>query len=134
VSKASPSRGLIWATRGRSWGFRFLLDGGFRDPLLPYDHGFSGLEGLSEGWRRVGTNVALRIQDPEERRDLSGRLILHEFVVPAPLSNQVTSVEDGLILIWPLVSGIFERVWDGPNPPSADAIRSAVDRADPGSA
>jgi len=134
VSKASPSRSLIWATRGRSWGFRFLLDGGFRDPLLSYDRGFSGLEGLSEGWRRVGTNVAVRIQDPEERRDSSGRVILHEFVVQAPLSKQVTSVEDGLMLIWPLVSGVFERVWDEPDPPPADAIRSAVDRADPSSA
>ena len=134
MSEFSLSRSLIWATRGRSWGFRFLLDGGFRDPLPSYESGFSGLEGLSEGWSRLGTNVALRIQDPQERRDSAGRVILHEFVVQAPLSKQVTSVDDGLRIIWPLVGGVFQQVWDEPNPPSADAIRSAVDRADPSSA
>ena len=28
---------LIWATRGRSWGFRFLLKGGLSDPLMAYE-------------------------------------------------------------------------------------------------
>ncbi len=127
--ETSLSRRLIWATRGRSWGFRFLLDGGFRDPLPSYEDVFAGLQGLSEGWSRTGTSVALRIQDPEERRDSAGRVILHEFVVQAPLSNQVTSVEEGLAIVWPLVSGVFGQVWDDPTPPSAEAIRTAVDRA-----
>ena len=30
----SRAMSLIWATRGRTWGFRFLLNGGFADPLL----------------------------------------------------------------------------------------------------
>ena len=25
---------LIWATRGRTWGFRFLRDGGFEEPRV----------------------------------------------------------------------------------------------------
>ena len=35
--------GLIWATRGRTWGFRFLLDGGQADPLTTYERAFARL-------------------------------------------------------------------------------------------
>ena len=32
---------LIWATRGRSWGFRFLLNAGLPDPLADYERSFA---------------------------------------------------------------------------------------------
>ena len=54
---------VVWATRGRSWGFKFLLDGGFADPLQSYDRAFAGTEGESTVCRRVGTHVALRFPD-----------------------------------------------------------------------
>ena len=38
---------LIWATRGRTWGFRFLRDGGFPDPLPVYDLAFSRASRMS---------------------------------------------------------------------------------------
>ena len=44
---------LIWATRGRTWGFRFLRNGGFEDPLAVYDDAFSGVGDQPEAWRRV---------------------------------------------------------------------------------
>ncbi len=49
---------LIWATRGRSWGFRFLLDGGYSDPLPVYEKAFAGAEGESTLCRRVDAHVA----------------------------------------------------------------------------
>ncbi len=33
--------GFIWATRGRTWGFRFLRKGGYEDPLGVYEDAFS---------------------------------------------------------------------------------------------
>ena len=45
---------LIWATRGRTWGFRFLRDGGFEDPLPVYDEAFSEVGDEPEVCRRVG--------------------------------------------------------------------------------
>jgi hypothetical protein len=51
---------LIWATRGRSWGFRFLLDGGLADPLGAYEAAFSGLNDDPELWRRSVGRVPLR--------------------------------------------------------------------------
>lgn len=102
---------LIWATRGLTRGFQFLWDGGEADPLLVYDEVFSGLDDESEVCRRVGQKVALRFPDPLNRKDRAGRVIPHDFVIFAPLANQVDSVEDGLRLVWPLVADEFERVW-----------------------
>jgi len=113
---------LIWATRGRTWGFRFLLDGGFEDPLPEYDTAFSGVEDAPEVCRRVGERVALRFPDPLGRKDTAGRVIPHEFVVSGPLADEIDSVEDGLRLVWhqPRVADEFARIWESPAPPSAN--------------
>lgn len=63
---------LIWATRGKSWGFRFLRSGGFFDPLIGYDGVFFGLEDQSTAFRRIGDRVALHFTDPEARKDAAG--------------------------------------------------------------
>ena len=39
-----PVVNLIWATRGRTWGFRFLLDGEYASPLATYESAFVGTE------------------------------------------------------------------------------------------
>jgi hypothetical protein len=115
---------LIWATRGRSWGFWFLRRGGFKDPLPVYDTAFSGLEEESEARRRVPSTrtlsemVALRFPDPLGRQDRAGRVIRHDFVIFPPLADEIDSVEDGRRLVWPLVADEFTRVWDLPTPTS----------------
>lgn len=112
---------LIWATRGRTWGFRFLLNGGFKDPLPEYENAFSALGEEPEICRHISSKVALRFPDPLGRRDAAGRVIPHEFVVFGSLAEEIGSVEDGRRLVW-LGSGIaneFARVWELPEPPSA---------------
>lgn len=111
---------LIWATRGRTWGFRFLRDGEFPDPLPEYVNAFSGIEHERRVWRRVGETVALRFPDPFERQDSAGRVIPHEFVALGSLADGINSVEDGLRVLWPLVADEFARVWELPQPPSAN--------------
>lgn len=110
---------LIWATRGRSWGYRFLRSRASEDPLPIYDDAFSGIEDGLEVCRRLGNRVALRFPDPLGRTDTAGRVIPHEFVAFEALAEGVDSVEDGLRLIWPLVAEEFARVWEQPTPPSA---------------
>lgn len=110
---------LIWATRGRTWGFRFLRDGGFADPLPIYEDVFSGADSGPEICRHVGERLALRFPDPSGWKDRAGRVISHDFVVFTPLAAQIDSVEDGRQLVWPLVSDVFARVWQLPKPPSA---------------
>ncbi|MGY1784819.1 hypothetical protein [Geodermatophilus sp. SYSU D00698] len=118
---------LIWATRGRTWGFRFLRRGGYVDPLPVYDAAFSGVEDKPEAWRRVAETsaqpemVALRFPDPDGRRDRVGRVIPHEFVVFRPQADGLESLEDGRRLVWRLIADEFGGVWDLPEPPSPAA-------------
>ena len=70
---------FIWATRGKDWGFKFLRDGGFSDPLPIYEAAFEGTDpSLS----------TLRFDDPEGRTDRAGRVIEHDFVfLDAPAAH-----------------------------------------------
>ncbi|WP_051274735.1 hypothetical protein [Cellulomonas sp. URHD0024] len=122
---------LVWATRGRSWGFRFLLDGGYRDPLPTYERAFAGVEDEGTVCRRVGTLVALRFPDPEGRRDEAGRPIPHDVVLMPPLSDGALSFEEAQGLVWPLLREAFERLWDQPRPPSRADVRRALRESAP---
>lgn len=117
---------LVWATRGRVWGFRFLLDGGFGDPFSVYDSAFSGTEGESAVYRRIASRVALRFPDPLGRRDQAGRVIPHDLVVLPPLADEVRSVEEGVLVVWPLIADFYARVWDQSLPPSEPTVRAAL--------
>lgn len=107
---------IIWATRGRVWGFRFLLDAGLDDPLPDYERAFGDLRDAPKAWRRHERQVALRFPDPLGRQDSAGRVIPHEFVLFGDAAAGVDSVEDGLNKVWPLVSEWYERIWATPNP------------------
>ena len=120
---------LVWATRGRTWGFRFLLSGGYSDPLPVYERAFAGAEGDPATCRRVAGHVALRFPDPQGRRDAAGRTIPHDVVVLPPMADKIHSVEDGQQLIWPSLAGAFARLWDLPDPPSPDEVKQAFEAA-----
>lgn len=109
---------FIWATRGRTWGFRFVATGGSEDPLRDYEEVFAGLGDDPELWQRVGARGALRFPDPLDRRDRSGRVIPHEFVVLEPDAAGIRSVEEGRALLWPEVADLFASVVDGAAPPT----------------
>ncbi|MDR6174300.1 hypothetical protein QE364_000797 [Nocardioides zeae] len=102
---------LIWATRGRNWGFRFLRDGGLADPLPAYERAFAGAPSGPTTYRS-GATLAVRIMDPLGRKDAAGRVIPHEFVVSSPLAERVRSIGDAQEQIWPLVAGEYDDVWD----------------------
>ena len=110
---------LIWATRGRSWGFRFLRSGGAEDPLLAYDELFDALDDQQpEAFRRLGDRIALRFPDPEQRTDAAGRTIPHEFVLSGPEARGVNSLEEGRDRIWPLVAKEYAEGWEASEPPA----------------
>lgn len=117
---------LIWAACGKHWGYRFLLDGGYRDPLPHYERSFANVPDDGASTRRLGDEVALRLLDPLGRRDAAGRIITHDFVVMGPSAAQIDSVEDGLEKIWPLVEDAYAQVWDADRAPNTDAIRAHI--------
>lgn len=122
-SAANLRAGLIWATRGRSWGFRFLLNAGLPDPLSEYERAFQDLEDGPNAWRERAGRVALRLADPLGRKDASGRAIPHDFVIIGDLANSVSSTEDGMREVWPLVASAYAGVWDAADPPSTADLR-----------
>ncbi len=83
---------------------------------------FADLEDEPTACHRAAGTVALRFPDPLGRRDASGRVIPHEFVVFGDLADEIESVEDGLRLVWPLVAEAYARVWDAEVPPSPDDL------------
>lgn len=111
---------LIWATRGRRWGFRLLLTAGLRDPLRRYETAFEGAADEPTVYQRTPVGVALRFPDPDGRKDESGRVIPHEFVVLGGLANDLQSVDDGRKLVWPMVTDAYARAWDADRPPPTE--------------
>src|SRR5699024_9820632 len=106
-------------TRGRSWGFRFLLDAGLRDPLEIYERAFAeDMDTPSTCIRGSGT-VAVRFGDPMGRRDAAGRLCPHEFIGFADVLDEIETVQDGIDHFWPLVAPAYARIWAAQVPPSA---------------
>lgn len=122
-SAGDPIDKLIWATRGRSWGFRFLLNGGLPDPLPTYESAFAGLRDDPETWHSAPSGGALRFPDPLGRRDAAGRVIPHEFVLLEDFAMAIASVADGRKHVWPLVADLYARVWEGESPPSQADLR-----------
>jgi hypothetical protein len=118
VRSTDENAGFIWATRGRTWGFRFLRRGGFEDPLGVYEDAFSSIGDQPEAWRRVADKVVLRFLDPDGRQDAAGRVIPHDFVLLGSWAAGINSLEDGRRRIWPAVADEFTRIWDTTEPPS----------------
>lgn len=106
----------IWATRGRLWGFRFLRDGGYADPLPVYEAAFSGFVDRRQICERVGESLVLRFPDPKGRQDRARRVISHDFVIRPANSSELPSVDDAARVAWESVSAEYERIWDRPDP------------------
>lgn len=113
---------IIWSTRGRDWGHRFLRHDGASDPLLHRDRAFEGTDDDDgEVLRYRSSTLAMRFEDPEGRKDAAGRPILHELIINGPEAHRVSSLEEGIAEYWPLVADEYARVWDQPNPPEPKA-------------
>ena len=115
--------GIVWATRGRTWGFRFLLNAGLADPLAEYERVFADLKDEPTAWIRLVGRVGLRFPDPDGRRDAAGRIIPHEFVILGSQANRIQSLDAGKEWVWPRVAGAYQRVWNADRPPSSEELR-----------
>lgn len=107
---------FLWATRGREWGFRFLLKGGLSDPLPTYEAAFGDPESSGEMLQRTSRTIAVRLDDPLGRKDRSGRLIQHDFVLLPPLPKDLRTLDDARRILWPLVDERYEQIWDAESP------------------
>lgn len=111
------SQEMIWATRGHSWGFRFLRTAGRGDPLPLYEHAFADILHEPEGCARQPGMLAVRFTDPEDRTDFAGRPIVHDVILFGSAAEGVRSMADAVARVWPQIAQEYSRIWDT-NPPS----------------
>lgn len=109
---------IIWATRGRTWGFRFLRTGGLGSPIEVYEDAFVGTEGAPVAFEKRAETVAVRFPDPDGRMDRAGRVIPHEFVILSADADSLRNVEDARAVLWPMVREEYEAIWDQPTAPA----------------
>jgi hypothetical protein len=105
---------FIWATRGRTWGFRFLRSGGLANPLEAYEAAFTGSDGVPFAFTPRAGTLAVRFPDPEQRKDRAGRVIPHEFVVLAPDHRRFSNCESARAELWREVEDEYASIWDNP--------------------
>lgn len=107
---------FIWATRGRTWGFRFLRSGGYPDPLPVYEAAFAGVQDDREVCKQVGDTIVLRFADPEGRKDFAHRLIRHDFVLFPTEGSVLPGLDEAARVAWQEVAAEYARVWERPDP------------------
>lgn len=107
---------FIWATRGRLWGFRFLRDGGYKDPLPAYERAFAGVSNERQVGRMVGDVLVLRFPDPEGRQDRARRVISHDFVIRPNSSGELPDLADSVAVAWASVAADYARWWAAAEP------------------
>ncbi|MBF4553354.1 hypothetical protein ACUY3M_04565 [Corynebacterium suicordis] len=107
---------ILWATRGKDWGFRFLLDGGHSQPLKMYSEAFGNSHIRRELCDVNKEYTAVRFEDPEGRKDSAGRVIPHDFIVAGDMAQGVVSLEEAKKIIWPLVAEKYAQIWDKDSP------------------
>lgn len=105
---------LIWATRGRTWGFRFLRTAGLRNPLEVYEEAFTGSDGAPFAFAQRAETLAIRFPDPRQRQDRAGRIIPHEFVVLAPDHLRFSDCASARAELWHEVEAEYASIWDEP--------------------
>ena len=107
---------LIWSTRGESWVFRFLLDGGYSDPLPVFETAFQNHWDEREFFRKDSRGIALRFPDPHGRRDRAGRVIPHEFVIEGPDADEIGTFDQAKDYVWNQVGDDYALIWDQADP------------------
>lgn len=110
---------FIWATRGRTWGFRFLRTAGEAHPLRVYEAAFHEARDEAEIWHRAADGVAMRFPDPEGRTDAAGRVIPHDFVLLGHWADELVSLEEGRQRLWAEVADDFAEVYEDADPPAS---------------
>ncbi|APT84633.1 hypothetical protein [Corynebacterium aquilae] len=102
---------FLWATRGLNWGFKFLSDGGFADPLIEYERVFNQFS-TAQDFLSGKDFVAVRFDDPLGRCDSAGRIIPHECVIYGKQALEFSSATQAIDALWPKIADSYAELWD----------------------
>jgi hypothetical protein len=117
---------ILWSTRGYNWGFRFPLQPQkyrkyCQDWLEHYEKMFEQFgdddNRVVNGYLKIDNKeipfIAIRFKDPEERKDISGRIIPHEVAIIGDDTQSLKSL-DSLELknaAWSLLSDTYSEMY-----------------------
>jgi hypothetical protein len=117
---------VLWSTRGYNWGFRFPLQPqkygkDCQDWLGHYEKMFDQFgdddNRVVNGYLKIDNKeipfIAIRFKDPEQRKDISGRIIPHELAIIGDDTQKIrnfTSLELKNA-IWMLVSDTYSKIY-----------------------
>lgn len=114
---------MLWSTRGYDWGFRFILQPEInnQDWLEHYEKMFKQSNDndiqVSKGCLEINNNkvpyIAVRFGDPEQHKDISGRIIPHEVAI---LGDDIQNLQEiDLVeiknIIWNQLSAIYQDIY-----------------------
>lgn len=109
-SMAKEPVGIVHATRGKARGFTFPQHGGLNHPLREYDKSGLTRDMSDTAFIRYGNRnekIAARFLDPLGRKDLAGRPIPHEVLLPEEMARGIKSHSDVVSKIWPLIKDTY---------------------------
>lgn len=112
-SMANEPVDILHASRGREKGFMFLRDGGVTNKLQEFDSaGFGDSpSGYFKRYGSRGEKVAVTFDDPEGRKDRSGRIIPHNVILPESMTKNVHNAKDAEKVAWPLIQDLFRAMY-----------------------
>ena len=112
----SEPTSVIYSSRGKNKGFRFLEDGGTKTVLSEWEKAFGadGGEAGSHGdfFKKYEGKIAAQFMDPKGRRDAAGRLIPHSIILPPTMTEGVNSIEDVKTKVWPTLEKTYDAFWE----------------------
>jgi hypothetical protein len=117
---------ILWSTRGYNWGFRFPLQPqkygkDCQDWLEHYEKMFEQFgdddNRVINGYLNIDNKeipfIAVRFKDPEERKDISGRIIPHEVAVIGDDTQNLINLNSFELknAVWILVSDTYSKIY-----------------------
>jgi hypothetical protein len=117
---------ILWSTRGYNWGFRFPLQPqkygkDCQDWLGHYEKMFEPFgdddNRVVNGYLNIDNKeipfIAVRFKDPEERKDISGRIIPHEVAIIGDDTQNLINLNSFELqnAVWFLVSDTYSKIY-----------------------
>jgi hypothetical protein len=117
---------VLWSTRGYNWGFRFPLqpqkyEKYCQDWLEHYEKMFEQFgdddNRVVNGYLKIDNKetpfIAIRFKDPEDRNDISGRIIPHEVAIIGDDTQNLRSLNSLELknAVWTLLSDTYSNIY-----------------------
>jgi hypothetical protein len=100
---------IVFYSRGKNKGLRFMQNGGTPTPLAEFGKGFQGdYDQPMDYFHKYEGKIAVVLKDPEGRKDHAGRYIPHNLIIPKSMAPGIDNIDDVVEKIWPKLKDIYD--------------------------